>query len=129
MKKPVLALSAAIVLFSSTISSASILHIWSCSLIGDSTIEDLEKVSADWLEAARSMDGGAELRVYIDYPVAANMGFGEFSWALEAPDAATWGEFMNNYDASAAEAADEAWEAVATCSSSGLWNSVEIGAE
>ena len=129
MKKLVTALSAVTLLFGPAMSSASVLHIWTCSLIGDSTYEDLEKVSADWLEAARSMDGGADLRVYIDYPIAANAGFGEFSWALEAPDAATWGVFMNGYDESAAEEVDEAWNAVANCSSSGLWNSVEIGAE
>ena len=129
MKKLLVALSAVTLLFSSAVSSASILHIWTCSLIGEHTTEDLERVSADWLEAARSMDGGADLRVYIDYPMAANAGFDDFSWVLEAPDAATWGVFMNGYDSSAAEEADEAWEEVATCSSSAIWNSTEVGAE
>ena len=77
----------------------------------------------------KAMEGGADLRVLIEYPIAANAGTGEFTFVLIAPDFKTWGVFMDGYDDSAAAEVDEAWFDMATCSSSGVWESIEIGAE
>ena len=75
------------------------------------------------------MEGLAELRVLIETPIAADAGLGDFVFVMIAPDATTWGHFMDNYDVEANADVDEAWEKVASCSSSGVWLSTEIGAE
>ena len=69
------------------------------------------------------MKGGADLKAYHEFPMAAQAGQGGFNFVLIAPDAATWGEFWNNYGGSDAAKADEAWDKVAACSGSSLWNS------
>ena len=104
----------------------SLLHIWTCKLNDGKTPTDLEEVSSDWLKAAKGMDGGKDLKVYLDYPVAASAGDGEFRFVLVVTDAKTWGVFNTDYDTSQAAEVDEAWFDVAHCSSSGLWNTVEI---
>jgi len=72
------------------------------------------------------MEGGEDLEVYIEYPLAANAGGGELNFVLVAPDAKIWGLFNNGYARSAAAEADEAWNDVAECSGSALWESIEM---
>jgi hypothetical protein len=104
----------------------SVLHIWSCKLGDGKTTADAMKVSSDWLKAAKGMPGGKDLKLTLEFPLAADSGDGSFSFVLIVPDAKTWGVFMNDYDDSAAAKADDAWEKVASCSGSELWNSVDV---
>jgi hypothetical protein len=90
------------------------------------TQEDVISVSKAWLDAAKTMNGGEELEVYVGFPVVGAMGFAEFSFVLVANDMETWGTFWNGYGDSAAQKADEAWENVATCTGSSLESSVKI---
>lgn len=106
-----------------TCASADVVQIWECTLHDGKSGADLEKASSAWLAAARSMQGGSELKVYHEFPLAANAGQGGFNFVLVAPDAATWGAFWNNYGGSAASKADADWDDVADCSGSSLWNS------
>lgn len=104
----------------------SVLHIWSCQLSDGKTTADAMKVSSDWLKAATAMPGGKGLKVSLEFPLAADAGDGSFNFVLVAPDAKTWGLFMNDYDGSAAQEADEAFSDVAICSGSQMWNSVDV---
>jgi len=82
-------------------------------------------VSKTWLDAAKTMAGGAELEVYLDFPVVG--GSAEtFSFILVANDLATWGTFWNDYNGSAAQDADDSFFEVATCSGSTLGTSVKV---
>ena len=103
--------------------SADVVQVWQCTLHDGKSGADLEKVSSAWLAAAKSMQGGSDLKVYHEFPLAANAGQGGFNFVLVAPDAATWGTFWNNYGGSAASKADADWDDVADCSGSSLWNS------
>lgn len=72
------------------------------------------------------MPGGKDLKLSLEFPIAADSGDGSFNFVLTVLDAKTWGVFMNDYGGSAAEKADEAWTKVASCSGSGIWNSVDV---
>lgn len=104
----------------------SIVHLYSCKLHDGKTRADVERVSADWLKAAKSMEGGTDIEVSHEFPLAADPGERGFTWVAVYPDAKTWGLFNNNYADSPAARADDAWEKVAICSGSSLWESVDI---
>ena len=119
-------LSLFMILFATSAFADSVVQIWNCKAHEGKTTEDINAVSAAWLKAAKGMEGGEDLEVYIEYPLAAAAGFGEFSFVLIAPDIKTWGLFNNDYDGSAADEADTAWNEVASCSGSSLWQSIEM---
>ena len=121
--------TALLLLLSAPASADSLIHLWSCKLNKGGTTEDLVKLTEGWLKGVKSMEGGEDLRVLLEYPTAADAGLGEFTFVLIAPDATTWGRFMDGYDMEANAEVDEAWNDVASCSSSGIWQSIEISAE
>ena len=131
MKKILTWLSATSIalLLSAPAAANSVIHIWSCKLNEGSTTEDVMTLTEDWLKAAKAMEGGADLRVLLEYPIAANAGNGAFTFVLIAPDFKTWGIFMDGYEESGAQEVDAAWFNVARCSSSGIWESTEVGTE
>jgi len=106
--------------------NAAVVQVWRCTAHQGKSDVDLEKASSTWLAAAKSMKGGENLEVYHSYPMAADAGQRGFEFVMLAPDAATWGTFWNDYDSSAAAKADAAWNDVASCSGSELWNSKAI---
>ena len=126
MKKRIIASITALAMYLLATSSYadSIVHIWNCKLNDGKTTENLAAVTSDWLKAAKTMEGGGALELYLEFPEAAAVGDGSFSFVLVAPDTKTWGLFMNDYPESPAAKADEAWGEVATCSGSSLWRSV-----
>ena len=79
-----------------------------------------------WLAAVHSMEAGADIEAYHNYPVAADAGDGKFLFVEIVPDFIAWGKMAEAYPDSAAAKADEAWGDVATCEASSLWASVKI---
>ena len=128
MKKALIATFAASLMLLSTAAAFadSVVQVWNCQLNDGKTSDDLVAVSSAWLKAAKSMDGGADFKVTLEFPIAANAGDGQFNFVLIAADTKTWGLFNNNYSESAAAEADEVWAEVASCSNSDLWASVDI---
>lgn len=106
--------------------NAGVVQVWECTLKEGKSTEDLMKVSAAWMAAAKSMKGGEKLEAYHDFPLAAEAGSGRFNFVMIAPDAESWGVFMGGYDGSSASKADEDWNKVAACSGSSLWSSVKV---
>lgn len=106
--------------------SAEIVQVWECNLRDGKTQAELTEASAAWTAAAKKQKGGGELNISLEFPLAAEAGPGGFNFVLIAPDAATWGTFNDNYEGSAAQAADRAWDEVATCSGAALYNSIDI---
>ena len=128
MKKKIIAsLTASVMFFFTASAFADVLHIWTCELNDGKTFADAEDVSSAWLKVAKSMEGGEDLEVFLDFPFAANVGDGSFNFVLVAADAKTWGVWFNNADPdSPIVEANATWAEVAACSGSSLWNSVEI---
>ena len=113
-------------LFAESAFADSVVQVWTCTLRDGKTGEELIAVSEAWLKAAKTMDGGAELQGFLEFPLAATAGSGGFNFVLVAADAKTWGLFNNDYQDSPAADADEAWNEVAECSASSLWDSIDL---
>lgn len=104
----------------------SIVQLWSCKLNDDKTPADLVAASSVWLKAAKSNEGGGDIEAFLEFPIAADAGDGDFTFVLVVADSKAWGAFNHDYPNSPAGEAEEAWGEVATCSGSSLWASVEI---
>ena len=128
MSKRLIASLTASVMFLFTVPAYadSIVQLWSCKLVDDKTPADLVAVSEAWLKAAKSMKGGEELEAYLEFPIAAQAGDGDFTFVMVIGDTKLWGVFNDGYLDSPAGEADEAWAEVATCSGSSIWASVPI---
>ncbi len=129
MKKKLFACLTALALsaFSASAFADSIIHMWTCELHSGKSADDLMAASSAWLKAAKKIKGGEDLEVYLDFRIAANVGDDEFNFILVAPDLETWGVWYGTSDPdSVMQDANDAWFEVASCSSSSLWNSVEI---
>ena len=118
--------AAAAALFSMPANADSVLHIWTCQLNDGKTGEDLMAVTEAWLDAAKAIDGGADIELSLEFPIAANVEDGTFNFVMSIENARTWGEWEQNYPGSRASEVDEDWGEVATCQNSSLWNSVTI---
>lgn len=105
---------------------ASVVQAWECKLKDGKTGQDAVAVSSAWLKATKGMKGSDKLKVYLDYPIAANVESGIFNFILVAPNIEEWAAFEAGYEGSAAAKADEDFSDIATCSGSSLWNSVAI---
>lgn len=127
MKNILSVFSAGLLLFAyvAPASADSVVQLWTCEINEGKTRAELLAVSAAWLTATQSVDGGADFEAYLEYPMAAD-DLSTFTFVLIASDAKSWGTYSDAYDGSASEKADEAWEEVADCSSSSLWKSVKI---
>ena len=100
-------------------------HVWECELEDDATIEQLEDISRRWVEAARTIEGAEEISVYLEYPYAGD-DIGDFLFVMSAPSATAWGQFMDGYEGSAAEAVDEGWGDIASCDEAMIFRSVAM---
>lgn len=119
-------LVAFLLLVSAPATADTVLHIWSCQLNEGKTRADILEVSKAWTDAAKTIDGGADIDVSLEFPYAANVPDGSFNFILSIPSTRTWGIWEENYPGSAAAEIDAAWSEVATCSNSSLWSSVPI---
>jgi hypothetical protein len=114
-------------MFSAPAFADSVLHIWKCQTNDGKTGADVTAASVAWLEAARKVEGGADMQVFLGWPIAAHMGDGGFNFVMAVADEQTWGTFYGNEVANdGMEAANAAWSEVATCSSSSMWYSDEL---
>jgi hypothetical protein len=102
------------------------LHTILCEQGDDLTDEKLEAMSAEWLKAARTIKGGENLELYLNFPVAAKVGEVDVALIIITPSFAEWGAFMDNYPGSAAEAVDAKHEGGLDCGNGTLWESLKI---
>ncbi len=118
-------LGGACLLFAGIASADGMTQVWECELEDDATVEQLESVSRKWADAARKIDGSSELEVYLEFPMAGEE-LAEFMFVMALPSATAWGQFVDGYEGSDAEAVDEEWSEIASCDESGLFLSVSM---
>ena len=106
--------------------SDAALHIITCQQDDELTDEKLEAFSAEWLKAAKTVKGGENLELRLNFPVAAKAGEIDVAIMLIAPSFAEWGEFMDNYAGSAAEDADSKQQDGLDCANGTLWESFKV---
>ena len=106
--------------------SGSAVHVFACQQDENATEAQLEAVATAWLKAAKLTKGGENLEVYLNFPMAAQMGENDFMFILIAPNFAEWGVFMDNYKDSPAHKVDPEMGDLADCVDSSLWESEKI---
>lgn len=104
--------------------SAQVLHALQCEQDEETSDEKVEAITTEWLKAAKTIKGGENLRVRLNFPVAAKVGEVDVVVLIVAPSFTEWGAFMDNYPGSAAEAVDEKYEDDMDCGNGTLWESV-----
>jgi hypothetical protein len=109
-----------------TLANADVIQVWNCKMHDGKTAADLQAVSSAWLAAAKQLPGNEKLEVWHNFPVAANVGDGGFSFVTITPDFQAWGKATEAYPGSGAEETDQAWEEVASCSGNSLWASEQV---
>jgi hypothetical protein len=109
--------------------SNQILQIWKCEMEEGTTELQVEELAQAWLEGARKMDGGAEFRVMVLFPVATgDTGNTDFHFMVMAPTFTDWGKFWDAYnDDSPAAVADDMHQNLVACPDAALWEAHEIG--
>jgi len=106
--------------------SDAALHIVTCQQDDELTDEKLEAFSAEWLKAAKTVKGGENLTLRLNFPVAAKAGEVDVAVMLIAPSFAEWGAFMDNYAGSAAEDVDSKSQDGLDCADGTLWESFKV---
>ena len=106
--------------------SDAALHIVTCQQDDELTDEKLEAVSAEWLKAAKTVKGGENLELRLNFPVAAKAGEIDVAIMLIAPSFAEWGAFMDNYAGSAAADVDANNQDGLDCANGTLWESFQV---
>ena len=112
--------------FGTASAGADVIHTFSCTIRDGAETADVFIRSADWLKAARSDKGGKNIKVRLEFPLAAEAGFRGFNYVVISPNLKEWGAFYDNYATSKALQADGPWEEVALCTKSVLFSAFEI---
>ena len=116
----------AALLFAAPASADRVIQLWECELEKDATYEQLVDVSKRWTAAVRSIEGAEDIECFVEFPLAADAEYGDFTFVLAAPSGVAWGMFEDGYEGSEAEAIDEEWRETASCEGSSLWRSVPL---
>ena len=107
--------------------SGEAVQMWSCEMDDDATEDQVEAMAANWLAAAKKVDGGANFKAYVYFPVAVNaMGEIDVMFIVVAPTFAEWGTFWDNYSGSAAADLEKQHNEAVVCPDSVLWEGVKI---
>jgi hypothetical protein len=102
-------------------------QVWSCEIRPGKTLEEVRKVSAAWLAAAKTMANGDRLQVYIRYPIVIQPSAERFDFVVRAPSLQAWGAFYDGYHADSPVAGvDTEFAEIANCSGSALWEVIPL---
>jgi len=103
------------------------IHMWACEIDDEADEEMLEAHAKEWLEAAKKLDGAANMEAKILFPVAVNAtGEMDVMFVLTFPTFAEWGKFWDVYpDSDAADIEEDANELV-VCPDSVVWENVKV---
>ena len=104
--------------------SVEVLHAIQCLQFDELSDDKMEAISAEWLKAAKTVIGGENLKLRLQFPIAAKMGEVDVVVIVIAPSFAEWGTFMDNYPGSAAEAIDDKYTDLIDCGNGTLWETV-----
>jgi hypothetical protein len=102
------------------------MHVILCDQDEEVSDDQVETMAVEWFKAAKAVKGGENLKLYLNFPIAAKAGEVDLAMMLVAPNFAEWGAFMDNYPGSGAEAIDEQYEDDLDCGDGTLWESVQV---
>jgi len=98
-----------------------------CELVGDATRKQVLEQAQKWLAAARTMKGGKNLRLFVNFPVVVNAPRNaDLILMLVAPNFEEWGEFKDSYGESAVRDVEKAGEKILVISGSAMWEAFRV---
>lgn len=106
--------------------SATTVQVYSCEMDEDATEAQVIAGAGKWLKAAKTMKGGENLTLHLEFPVAVDMEDDDFVFVVTAPSFSEWGTFIDGYNNSPASKVDLELIDIADCPNSSLWESIEI---
>jgi len=108
--------------------AAEVTQMWRCEIgEGDVAEEDVTEMVQAWLNAAKKMPGGAQLKASVYFPVAVNpVGQTDLLFVVVAPSFEDWGKLWDNYKDSPLEEIDNLNREKVICPSSALWETVQF---
>ncbi|MBW1785455.1 MAG: hypothetical protein JRK53_02375 [Deltaproteobacteria bacterium] len=107
--------------------SAEAIHMWQCEMDDDATEEEVVASAKAWVSAAKKIEGGAQIKAYVYFPVAVtNTGESDLTFVVIAPSFAEWGKFWDNYSGSAAAEVERQNLEKVVCPDSAVWESIKI---
>ena len=106
--------------------SGSAVHLFHCVQEDEATDEELETIASEWLNAAKKMKGGENLKAFLYFPVAVGGNDHDFSFMVIAPNFEQMGAFMDAYTGSPLEEIDDRLDQLADCPISDMWEAVPI---
>ena len=127
MKKELSALLTTFIMFLFTAPAFgdSIVHTWTCKLHDGKSMDDMVDASSAWIKVVKSAEGGEKVKLFLEFPIAANTVDGTFNFVVIAdelgPMAITW-----SLTSDILEDVEDTWWEFAACSGSSLWQSIEI---
>ena len=103
------------------------IQLFNCELNGDADSDQVYEMAAKWLAAAKTINGGKNMKVYVRHPVAAASDDIDFKFVVTTPTFAEWGEFTDAYEgAESIQAIDDSFDKIADCADSAVWEGEEI---
>jgi hypothetical protein len=115
-----------LMLFAAPAWSGAAVHIYHCVQEDKGSDEELEAIASEWLAAARKLKGGANLEMFVYFPVAVEQGENDFNLMLITPSFTEMGEFIDAYAGSPLEEIDDRFDELASCANSSMWEGIEI---
>lgn len=103
-------------------------QVWTCTLNDGKTLEEFSAIHGKWLAWANKQDYGGDIRGHVATPFVGD----EFSVILltdSYPDLVTYAADIAAYYAAEGAALDAEYDALASCTSSVLYNVIESGSD
>jgi hypothetical protein len=105
----------------------SVTEILMCKQLQSASEADLEEAALGVAKAVRSMKGGEDIGVHLQFPLVAHMGEYDFFLVFSLPSASLWGDFMDDHaDSDVMVDAEENFFKLADCPDSGIFETVDI---
>ena len=102
------------------------IHIYHCEQEDEATDEALSQIASEWLKAAKTLKGGANIEIFVYFPVAVEIGEQDFLFMITAPSFEEMGAFIDAYEGSPLEDIDDRFDELAACPNSSMWEAITI---
>jgi len=107
--------------------SLEAIQIFRCEFNDEKTEEDdVLKLAAAWLKAAKQTAGGENMSLVVRFPIADGEGSeSDFTWLISTPTFEEWGKFTDAYDGSpVSKVDDQLFDNLADCGDSSMWEGI-----
>ena len=101
--------------------SGSAVHIYHCVQEEETADEELHTIASEWLAAAKKINGGANIKMFVYFPVAVDQGDHDFNLMIILPSFTEMGAFIDAYAGSPLEEIDDRFDKLASCANSSMW--------